>query len=41
MNNLVKDLKIQCLKFVESSCEENLIRKPTYINEIFQKLWFL
>ena len=51
-NNLVKDLKIlifkvifQCLKLVESFqkkfCEEYLIRRPTYINEIFWKLWFL
>ena len=47
MNNLVKDLKIlsfkvifQCLKLAESFqkkrfCEEYLIRRPTYINEIF------
>ena len=52
MNNLVKDLKIlsfkvifQCLKLVESFkkkfCEDYLIRRPTYINEIFWKLWFL
>ena len=53
MNNLVKDLKIlsfkvifQCLKLVESFqkkifCEKYLIRRPTYINEIFWKLWFL
>ena len=52
MNNLVKDLKIrsfkvifQYLKLVESFqkkiCEEYLIRRPTYINEIFWKLWFL
>ena len=52
MNNFVKDLKIlsfkvifQCLKLVKSFqkkiCEEYLIRTPTYINEIFWKLWFL
>ena len=46
MNNPVKDLKIlsfkvifKCLKLVESFqkkfCEEYLIRRPTYINEIF------
>ena len=47
MNNLVKDLKIlifkvifQCLKLVESFQkkdfgEEYLIRRPTYINDIF------
>ena len=46
MNNLVKDFKIlsfkvifQCLKLVKSfqkkSCDEYLIRRPTYINEIF------
>ena len=46
MNNLVKDLKIlrfrvifKCLKLVKSIkkkfCEEYLIRRPTYINEIF------
>ena len=47
MNNLVKDLKIlsfkvifQCLSLVKSFqkknfCEEYLIRRPTYINEIF------
>ena len=50
--NVVKDLKIfsfkvifQCLKLIESFrkkiCEEYLIRRPTYINEIFWKLWFL
>ena len=50
MNNLVKDLKIlsfklifQSLELVESFqkkkiCEEYLIRRPTYINETFQKL---
>ena len=48
MNNLVKDLKIlsfkvifQCLKLVifpkKNFCEEYLIRRPTYINEIFWK----
>ena len=52
MNNLVKDLKILsfkviflCLKLVESFqkniFEEYLIRRPTYINEIFLKHWFL
>jgi hypothetical protein len=53
MNNLVKDLKIpsfkvifQCLKLVESfqkkqTCEKYLIRRPTYINEMFWKKWFL
>ena len=46
MNNLVKALKVlsfkvifQCLKLVESFqkkfCEEYLINRPTYINEIF------
>ena len=47
MNNLVKDCKIrtfkvifQCLKLVESFqifffCEEYLIRRPTFIDEIF------
>ena len=46
MNNLVKDLKIlrfkvifKYLKLVESFqkklCEEYLIRRPTYINEMF------
>ena len=52
MNNRFKDLEIlsfkvifQCLKLVESFqkkfCEEYLIRRPTFINEIFWKLWFL
>ena len=53
MCKVVKDLKIlsfkvifQCLKLVESFqkkkfCEEYLIRRPTFINEIFWKLWFL
>ena len=53
MNNLVKDLKIlsfkvifQCLQLGESFqkkpfCEEYLIRRPIYINEILWKLWFL
>ena len=46
MNNLVKDLKILsfkviflCLKLAESFqkkfCVEYLIRRPTYINEMF------
>ena len=46
MNNLVKDLKIlsykvifQCLKLVKSFkkifCEEYLVRRRTYVNEIF------
>ena len=49
MNNLVKDLKIlsfkvifKCLKLVESFQKKflwrNMIRRPTYINEIFWKL---
>ena len=52
MNILVKDLRIlsfkvifQCLQFVKSFqkifYEEYLIRRPTYNNEIFWKLWFL
>ena len=50
MNSLVKDLKIpsfkvifQCLKSVESfqknfSVKKYLIRRPTFINEIFLKI---
>ena len=49
MNNLDKDLKIlsfkvifHCLKLIKSFqkkfCEEYLIMRPTYINEIFRKL---
>ena len=52
MNNHVKDCKIRtfkvifhCLKLVESFqnkiCEEYLIRRPTYINKFFWKLWYL
>ena len=52
MNNLVKDLKIlsfkvifQCLRLVEifwkKLWEEYLIRRPTYINEMFWKNDFL
>ena len=46
MNILVKDLnilsfKVKSLKLVKSFqknfCEENLIRRPTFINEIFLK----